>query len=201
MATDESDDDLLRRARLQPEVFAELYERHARAVHRYLQRRTDRSAADDLLGEVFVAAIAARKRVVPHGSGSALPWLYGIAGNLLRAHVRRARRDSSGTSATDQQSLTTLRDPGVDWDSVDERLDAGALRGDLRVALAGLSANELEMLLLVAWEGLTPAEAGRALGITPVTARSRLLRARSRARTSLAIHQPEPTLKDGTPCR
>jgi RNA polymerase sigma-70 factor (ECF subfamily) len=48
-----------------------------------------------------------------------------------------------------------------------------------------LSESDRELLLLVAWEGLTHAEAAAALGISPVAARSRLHRARKRALKAL----------------
>jgi RNA polymerase sigma-70 factor (ECF subfamily) len=64
----------------QPELIGVLYERHAPAVFRFLSRRAGPVAAEDLLSEVFAAALQSRGRVVAHDSGSALPWLYGIAG-------------------------------------------------------------------------------------------------------------------------
>ena len=161
---------MLTALRTQPELIGVLYERHAAAVYRFLARRAGPPAAEDLLSDVFVAALTARKRVVGHDSGSALPWLYGIAGNVLRSHLRRAHgRWVPGA------------DPGMDWDAVDARLDATAQRAALREALGTLSAGERELLLLVAWEGLTPTEAATALGIPPATARSRLHRARARS--------------------
>lgn len=169
-----SDDALLRQARTRPEAMGELYERHAVAVHRYLSRRVGAQAAEDLLAEVFVAALGARLRVVPHPSGSALPWLYGISAHVVRAHLRRSR------------PVVALHDRDVvDWEAVDARVDAGALRTELRAALRSLTPAERELLLLVAWEGLTPAEAATALGLTPVAARSRLHRARTRAQAAL----------------
>jgi RNA polymerase sigma factor (sigma-70 family) len=107
--------------------------------------------------------------VTDHG-GSALPWLYGIAGNVLRHHLRDTR--AGGTAA---------HDAGMDWDAVEARLDAQARRGELRAALSVLSPAERDLLLLVAWEELTPAEAARVVGISQVAARSRLHRARMRA--------------------
>ena len=89
----------------------------------------------------------------------------------------------------------------MDWEAVDERLDAHAERGRLRTALNVLADSDRELLLLVAWEGLTPAEAAVALGISPVAARTRLHRARRRARNALertpcldAIAQPASRL-------
>src|SRR5580692_509365 len=81
-----SDGELLADLPRQPEVMGVLYERHARAVFRYLARRAGPPAAEDLVSEVFIAALTASSRVVAHDSGSALPWLYGIAMNVLRRH-------------------------------------------------------------------------------------------------------------------
>ncbi|WP_066588825.1 RNA polymerase sigma factor [Cellulomonas timonensis] len=83
-----SDAELLALAPTRPEVLGVLYERHAPAVHRYLSRRVGAAVADDLLGDVFVAAVEGRVRVRPHVSGSALPWLYGI--HRARARARAA---------------------------------------------------------------------------------------------------------------
>ena len=60
----------------------------------------------------------------------------------------------------------------MDWDAVDARLDAEAKRGQLRSALTALPERDRELLLLVAWEGLTPAEAAAVLGIGKVAARA-----------------------------
>jgi RNA polymerase sigma factor (sigma-70 family) len=169
-----SDSELLAGLPRQPVLMGVLYERHAQAVFRYLARRAGPAAAEDLLSEVFITALSAHARVVPHDSGSALPWLYGIALNVLRAHLRRP-----------VPAAGVARDLGMDWDAVDERLDALAERGRLRTALDGLAAADRELLLLVAWEGLAPAEAAAALGISPVAARSRLHRARKRAMKAL----------------
>lgn len=176
-----SDAEVMTALRTRPELMGVLYERHAASVYRFLARRSGPAIAEDLLSEVFVAALGTRKRVVPHTSGSALPWLYGIAGNILRRHLRRARGRwvASGES-------------GMDWEAVDARLDAEAQRSQLRVALASLSAGERELLLLVAWEGLTPAEAAESLGIPPATARSRLHRARQRSQHALDRSEDQP---------
>lgn len=181
MTDDErTDAELLTAVRVQPELVAVLYQRHAPAVFRFLARRAGPSAAEDLLSEVFVAALDARKRVVPHASGSALPWLYGIAANVLRRHLRCRARTGAVT-----------RDLEMDWDAVDARLDAEAQRSRLHTALEALSAGERELLLLVAWEGLSPTQAAEALGIGKVAARSRLHRARQRALHALAAEPPD----------
>jgi RNA polymerase sigma factor (sigma-70 family) len=169
-----SDSELLEGLPGRPELMGVLYERHALPVFRYLARRAGPPAAEDLLSEVFIAALSASSRVVAHDSGSALPWLYGIALNVLRRHFRRQ-----------QPTQGAARDPGPDWDAVDARLDARAERGRLQAALADLSESDRELLLVVAWEGLTYAEAAAALGISPGAARTRLHRARRRALKTL----------------
>jgi DNA-directed RNA polymerase specialized sigma24 family protein len=64
--------------------------------------------------------------------------------------------------------------PGIGW-------------REIRAALDGLPAADKELLLLVAWDGLSPAQAGSVLGLKPVAARSRLHRARSRLAERLDI--------------
>jgi len=78
----------------------------------------------------------------------------------------------------------------VDTDGVlDSTAQAGALLPALRALLPALRAlppGERDVLLLVAWEQLTPAEAAEVLGIPQGTARSRLHRARAALRPVLA---------------
>src|ERR1700749_2630847 len=105
-----SDSELLADLPRQPVVMGVLYERHAPALFRYLARRAGPAAAEDLLSEVFTAALDARKRVVAHHSGSALPWLYGIAMNVLRHHFRHSR-----------PTWAPEPDLAMDWDAVDAR--------------------------------------------------------------------------------
>jgi DNA-directed RNA polymerase specialized sigma24 family protein len=60
---------------------------------------------------------------------------------------------------------------------------------NIREALDTLSADDRELVLLVAWDGLSPAQAGGVLGLTPVAARSRLHRARAKLAAILDVEQ------------
>ena len=159
-----------------PDAFVDVVRRHEVAIHAYLARRADHQVADDLLAEVWVRAFAARSGYDTR-YGDARPWLYGIARNVLREHWR--------TMSDDERAAIT--ETWVDpWDGVNERLDSTKRATAIMSAVRSLPAAEREVMLLVAWEQLTPAEAARALGVPQGTARSRLHRARRALRQALS---------------
>jgi RNA polymerase sigma factor (sigma-70 family) len=174
----DSDAQLTRSAAGDAAAFTPLVAAYSPALHGYFARRMP-GAADDLLAESWLQAFAARRTFDP-SRGSARGWLFGVARNVLAQHLRRAGRQEAvpGVEITDP------------WQAVDQRLDAAALAPALRRALAELPVEEREVLLLVSWEQLTPAEAAAAVGIPAGTARSRLHRARGRLRERLAPTRP-----------
>lgn len=158
----EPDDDFL----------ATLWDRHADQVYAYARRRVGATDAPDVVAEVFAVAVAKRTKV----PDEALPWLYRTAWNVIANHWRaeeRRRRLVVGASASP--------DPAVD---VAER---DALFG----ALAMLSDDDREALLLTAWEGLDARDAARSIGCSTSTFSVRLHRARRRLEQALAIHDEE----------
>jgi RNA polymerase sigma-70 factor (ECF subfamily) len=165
-----------------PVAFTALVDREGPDVFAYLVRRAP-VEAEDLLGRVWVEAYASRRSFDP-ARGSARSWLFGVARHVLLRHWRDRRPD-----LTESMLTPTPVDP---WEEVDARLDSAALVGPLRAALVDLPEVDREMLLLIAWEQLTPTEAAAVVGIPPATARTRLHRARSRMRTALeAHHRPD----------
>src|SRR5947208_10329823 len=94
-----SDRDLWRRAAAgESAAFGELFDRHAQAIYNFCIRRSgDRMAAEDLMSATFLHAWRRRTDVVLAGD-SVLPWLYGIAANLTRRHVRGLRRRASAVA-------------------------------------------------------------------------------------------------------
>ena len=89
MTTDAS---LLEAARTDPDAFRELYDRYATRIHGYFVRRSgDDDAALDLTAETFAQAWLVRARFRDEVDGSAAPWLYGIARNVLLMSLRRGQ--------------------------------------------------------------------------------------------------------------
>jgi RNA polymerase sigma-70 factor (ECF subfamily) len=98
------------------------------------------------------------------------PWLYVTARNLVMAERRRARRQ-----------------PALDPRQGERVAAAVAEGGDpaITAALLDLHPVDREVLLLVAWDDLTPSEAARVLGISAVAFRVRLHRALRRFERAL----------------
>jgi len=186
-----TDEELIAASQRDPYAFEPLVARHSAGIHAYLRRRTASGVADDLLADVWLAAFSARSTYDPT-LGSVRGWLFGVARHSLLAHYRRAMRRPVADPAG---ALAGVVD---EWDAVDARLDAAAAAAQLRGGLAALPHVERELLLLVAWEQLTPAEAARVLDIPAGTARSRLHRARQRMCEHL---QPPPQVPGETAMR
>ncbi|PRX50472.1 RNA polymerase sigma-70 factor (ECF subfamily) [Prauserella shujinwangii] len=168
------------------ELLAGLYDAHARGLHRYLSRRLAPATADDLVAETFLAAWAGRADYDP-ARGTARAWLYGIATNLLRRHARQEVRGLRALArANGRAAITEPLDTAAA-----SRVDAEEVLGTVAGTLAGLRREERDVLLLVAWAELTPAEAADALGIPPRTARTRLHRARTRLRNRLMTEEAD----------
>ncbi|MFF4597219.1 RNA polymerase sigma factor [Amycolatopsis sp. CA-161197] len=163
-------------------VFGRLFDAHSRQLHRYLARRVGDDAAHDLVAETFLVALRRRESYRPD-LGTARSWLYGIATNLLRHHIRsetRALRATARLAAAGEH--TTAGHDG----RVAEQVDAQTRAAQLAGALAKLNAADRDTLLLVSWAGLEPTEVAEALGVPPGTIRSRLHRIRRWLRANAA---------------
>jgi RNA polymerase sigma-70 factor (ECF subfamily) len=163
----------------QPAHFAQLFDRHAAAVHRYLGRRVG-ELADDLLSETFLIAFRRRAAYRPVHV-EVRPWLMGIATNLVRGHARSERRRYRALA---RAAAEPTAQPSDEQGSAD-RLVAEALRGPLAAALAALKPGDRDVLLLFAWEDLGYEEIAAVLDIPVGTVRSRLHRARRQTRAVL----------------
>ena len=167
-----------------PGAFAELFHRYAGEIGRYVTRRVGPGAAEDIVAETFLAAFRQRGGY-DVTKPDARPWLYGIAGNLIRRHHRDEVRE-----------LRALERTGTDpvaesfTDQADSRLAADAASRAVAAAIASLDPGQRDVLLLVTWADLTYDQVAEALGVPEGTVRSRMNRARARLRAALGGVNP-----------
>ena len=157
-------------ARHDAEAFHALYVRHAARIHaQHLRQTRDPDAAHDLTAETFAQAWIVRERFRDEAGGSALPWLLGIARNVLLMSVRRGRIERL---ACERLGLRERLDeppaavePDASWlDGLDELLDE-------------LPDGQREALRLRVLEDRDYAGVAQALGTSPQAARVRVHRA------------------------
>jgi RNA polymerase sigma factor (sigma-70 family) len=163
-----------------------LFEAHRSALLGYLARRTaGPDDAADAFGEVLLV-LWRRLDDAPPGD-EARPWLFGVARRVL-ANERRGRRRRSRLV----ERLAAALPADAFIVPASEPSDITSVRAELD----RLPADDAELVRLVACEGLTPAEAGRAVGLSCGLARVRLHRARARLRAALE-DQPVQRSVDG----
>lgn len=154
--------------------FEDLYGAHRRDLLAYALRRATPQEAQDAVSEAFLVAW----RRIADAPADPLPWLLGITRRTLANQRRAGRRRTALVERIAAEPAVQPRDPA----------DRGP-RGETLRALATLSERDREALCLVAWEGLTPAEAAVALGLPATVFRVRLHRARRRL--AAALGEPE----------
>jgi RNA polymerase sigma-70 factor (ECF subfamily) len=165
-------------------LLASIYRRHSAAVLAYALRRCAPDDAADVASETFVVAWR-RIADVPDEPG-VRPWLFGVARRVLanqRRGIRRRGALVSRVAAHLTPHLETI--PAIEHHA-DSQL--------VLDALSRLSPPDRELLILSAWEQLTPAEIAVVLGISSSAARKRLFRARRRlAKVLDELEEPVPT--------
>jgi RNA polymerase sigma-70 factor, ECF subfamily len=163
------------------ERFEGIFRAHYPAVSRFLVRRTDPAAAEELAAEVFAIAWRRLDKV----PAEPLPWLYVTARRCLANHRRAARRGLDKQRRAEPPPAP--RDP----------LDAVAGRDHVLRAFARLSERDREALRLVTWDGLSLADAARVAGVARPAFAARVSRARRRLAAQLddpvPACLPEPT--------
>lgn len=157
--------------------FEVLFREHAGAVLAYAIRRSDRDTAQEVFAETFAVAWR-RIEVIPDPP---LPWLLGVARKVL-ANDRRSR------SRAEALAIRLVREP---VGSSDDPADAVDARLSAQAALGRLFPAEREVLELLAWDGLTAAQAAEVLGCSRATITMRMHRARRRL--SRLLDEPTET--------
>ena len=168
--------------RVSPHDLGGMFDRYADELMRYCSRRVGPDHAEDVVAETFLTAHAQAHRFDQNRAG-VLPWLYGIATNLLRRH-RRAEVHGYRALARMYASAVPPGDDAVAQRAA-ERVDAQHVRVRLARALASLPRRQRDVLLLFAVAELGYAEIAAALDLPLGTVQSTLHRARARVRAAL----------------
>lgn len=145
------------------EWFTGVYERLYGRLHAYAARRVGRDLADEIVAETFLIAW---RRIERMPSDNPLPWLYGIARNVVLRQRSASARERSLQLALDETKRQIDSPPDNDL--------------DLWQAWEALSPADREVLRLIAWEELSVAEAAQAMGCAAPVLSVRLHRARRR---------------------
>jgi RNA polymerase sigma-70 factor (ECF subfamily) len=166
-----------------PAAFEAIYEAFRPRLFSFLARLSRRrDVAEDLLEETWLRLVT-RAPVLTDDTRLG-PWLFTVARNLFASWCRHRAVDES-----------RILDFALSWPSALPRESPfeSAARGEterrLEAALARLPNGDREVLLLVAGEELSPAEAAAILGLSPEALRKRLQRARERLAVGM---QEEP---------
>jgi RNA polymerase sigma-70 factor (ECF subfamily) len=144
---------------------------------------SDVEKADDLLHDTVVRALTHLDKFAPGTNLQA--WMFTILRNQFHSSYRKRRREVEDADGQFAAKLSTAptQDPQLDFE-------------DLRLALAELSAEQREAVLLVGAEGFTYEEAARICRTKVGTIKSRVNRARVRltellGREGVAYAEPD----------
>lgn len=156
---------------MKDDEFERLYSEQAQSLFAFLAYRTgDRVLAEDLLADAFERALRAKYNA---RKGTAKTWLYAIALNVLRDHVRRVAAEGRAYAKVDAGDVGADPFAGVE------------VRDELLRALAGLAAEEREAISLRYGADLTVPEIATVLGVPLTTVEGRVYRALRKLREAL----------------
>ena len=157
---------------MKDDEFERLYSEQAQGLFAFLTYRTgDRALAEDLLADAFERALRAKYNA---RKGSAKTWLYAIALNVLRDHVRRVAAEGRAYAKVDVGTEGADPFAGVE------------VRDELLRALATLAAEEREAIAMRYGSDLTVPEMAAVLGVPLTTVEGRVYRALRKLREALA---------------
>ena len=172
-----SDDELaVRAASGDKSAFKALVERHLASVHRMAARAVgDPDAASDIVQETFVRIWRKLPGYDPRGAFKA--WLYRVAVNVLRTHLRRVKRKRALAESVAVQALVSGL---ARRDGLDSLMMVKEARGLVRELLASLPPKYREPFLLKHVEGMSYEEVSAILGVSVGALKVRVHRAREK---------------------
>ena len=151
------------------EAAAELFERYAASLLRFADRLlSDRASAEEVTQEVFVKVMSRAHQY--DGRAGVASWLFAIAANACRDRKRRERRAAV-------VPLEAVAEPRSKAEGVESVIDSRQRRDAVRRALADLSDEQREALVLARYHGMPYAEIAQTLGISVGAVKTRIFRA------------------------
>lgn len=168
---EETDAELIRRAREDSDALGQLYLRWKQPLFSWFRGRVPESEASELTAELFAQVALNLKRFRDEAGGSAGPWLYGIGKNLLRRYYERGRVEQQAR----RRLGMPIRSYETDFDAVEERIDTTTL--GLAAALDSLPQQQREALELRVVEERSYREIASTLACSEVAARLRVMKA------------------------
>lgn len=166
-------------------AFAALYERYLIPISRYLARLVgDDELGSDLAQDTFLAAWRALPRI--EDQSYFVPWLYRIASNLARSHLRRARL-IRWLPWGDQEGFQPVNFPSI----AGPEEQTGEVER-IRLALAEVSQKYRFCLLLQLEAGFSQREIAQLLGLNEKSVSVYISRGRQQFRQAFHRLEQEP---------
>ena len=167
------------------ERFERIYREHFRTVLRFAAVRIDPERAKDVAAETFLIAWR-RLDDVPV---EPRPWLLGVARRVIAGQFR---------SQTRREALARLLESEMRFAADADLAGPLADRQEVLAAFAALGERDREVLRLVAWDGLSTAEAAEAIDVTRLAFAVRLHRARRHLQRALESDSPPTPVAEKT---
>jgi len=178
-AAETDERDLLARSqRGDAEAYGMIVKQHQTRIHSYILRMVrDQSLAEDLTQEAFIRAY--RKLHLYDPDRPFLPWLFRLAANLTRNHLRSAGRREQPQAP---ERLTLIHS---DQTPSDERASQRQMLRQVDRALDRLAPKYRAPMVLKHIEGMSYAEISQVLGVSVWALKMRVSRARAQLREML----------------
>ncbi len=158
---------------------SEIYDRYSSRIYNFAFRFLRNSeAAEDATQEVFVKMLKHANQF--HGDAKLSTWLFSITANWCRDYLRKA--DNKPKESDDV--LVTL--PASGENSPDRNLEQKENEQRIRKALAALTPEQREAILLSRYQGLSYAEIAQISGCSEGAVKTRVFRAMETLKKALS---------------
>lgn len=165
------------------EALIPLHQRYAAIVFNMTAQSLDRSAAEEIVQDVFVAVWSKAKTFDPE-RGAVRPWLLQIAHTRVLNELRRRSRRPRELLDPDGEAVLHLPD---EQPTPHEEVWNAVRRDAVHDAVAGLPPLQREALSLAYFEDMSHAQVARYLGLPLGTTKTRIRDGMKRLRLSLAM--------------